>query len=75
MKNGKFLAGVMAGMGAGALLGILFAPGKGSATRKKLFGQAGGPATEAGDIHEVMKRNKQKLQQQAEERDLHGSVN
>lgn len=36
MKNGKLLAGVLAGLGTGALLGILFAPGKGSSTRRKI---------------------------------------
>jgi gas vesicle protein len=36
MSSGKVLAGVLAGAALGATLGILFAPGKGSSTRKKI---------------------------------------
>ena len=36
MKSGKILLGVLAGVAIGATLGILFAPDKGSSTRKKI---------------------------------------
>lgn len=37
MSKGKVLLGVMAGAAFGAVLGILFAPDKGSSTRKKIL--------------------------------------
>lgn len=41
MNSKKVLAGAVAGVAAGVLLGILFAPKKGSVTRKKIY-QLGG---------------------------------
>jgi gas vesicle protein len=35
--SAKFLTGALAGIAAGALLGVLFAPAKGSVIRKKVF--------------------------------------
>lgn len=36
MSKGRFLMGLLAGAAAGALLGVLFAPDKGTETRKKI---------------------------------------
>jgi gas vesicle protein len=40
MKSGKVILGVLAGLAAGAALGILFAPHKGEKTRKKISDSA-----------------------------------
>jgi gas vesicle protein len=51
MKTEKIITGFLIGLTAGAVLGILFAPGKGADTRKKI-------ATEGKDlknkIHDLM---------------------
>lgn len=39
MSTGKVLLGVLAGVATGALLGILFAPAKGSRTRRRILRQ------------------------------------
>jgi gas vesicle protein len=41
MSAGKIVLGVLAGVAIGSVLGILFAPDKGSATRKKIVEKGG----------------------------------
>ncbi len=48
MGYGKVLLGVLAGVAAGAALGILFAPDKGSVTRKKISEKSDDYAEELG---------------------------
>jgi gas vesicle protein len=50
MSNSKVLLGFVAGAAVGALAGILFAPDKGSNTRKKI-------ATKTGDITDSVKNS------------------
>lgn len=49
MESGKVVLGALAGLAAGAALGILFAPDKGSATRKKIVRQGNDYADGLGD--------------------------
>jgi gas vesicle protein len=44
MESGKTAAGVLLGIGVGALLGVLFAPAKGSKTRKRILDKGQGYA-------------------------------
>jgi len=41
MNSGKIVLGALAGLAAGAVLGILFAPDKGSKTRAKILSKGG----------------------------------
>jgi gas vesicle protein len=49
MSAGKFFLGVVIGMATGAALGVLFAPDKGTTTRKKLSKQGGALIETASD--------------------------
>ena len=46
MEAGKTALGIVLGIGVGALLGVLFAPDKGSKTRKKIRDKGQGFADE-----------------------------
>jgi len=49
MDSGKVLLGVLAGLAAGAVIGILFAPDKGSVTRQKVYDKGDEYAEELKD--------------------------
>src|SRR5207253_10542144 len=57
MKSGKVLLGVLAGVASGALLGILFAPEKGSKTRKKILSKGQDYADELKEKFDVLVDN------------------
>ncbi len=57
-NSGKILAAVAAGIAAGAVLGILFAPDKGSETRKKITDHG---KKISDDIKDRLNKGKEKL--------------
>ncbi len=63
-SSGKILAAVAAGIAAGAILGILFAPDKGSETRKKISERGKRFSDDAKDI---VQKGKEKLNDLKEE--------
>ena len=58
MSTKKIITGVLLGAAAGAILGVLFAPDKGSKTRKKIADKGAGLAEDikakASDLSEQM---------------------
>ncbi|MBK5285127.1 MAG: YtxH domain-containing protein [Bacteroidia bacterium] len=68
MSTGKVLFGVMAGLAIGVTLGILYAPDKGSETRKKISKKGGEFADEwGGGINEFVDSSKERLATAKEE--------
>jgi gas vesicle protein len=57
-NSGKILAAAAAGIAAGAVLGILFAPDKGTETRKKITNQG---KKIADGVKEKLNKGKEKL--------------
>lgn len=57
-KNSKLLLALAAGVAAGAVLGVLFAPDKGSETRKKI---KDGGTKMADDVKEKFNKGMEKL--------------
>jgi gas vesicle protein len=62
--SGKILAAVAAGIAAGAVLGILFAPDKGSETRRKINEQG---KKLADDLKDKLHKGKEKFDDLKEE--------
>ena len=68
MKSGKILLGALAGLAAGAVLGILFAPEKGSKTRKKIARKSSDYVEDLGEkFNEMVNTMSQKIDTLKEE--------
>lgn len=63
-SSGKILAAVAAGIAAGAILGILFAPDKGSETRRKISEKG---KRFSDDAKDMLQKGKEKLNDLKEE--------
>ena len=68
MNSGKILLGVLAGVAIGATLGVLFAPKKGSSTRKRIARKSNDYVNELEDkFNEVIEGVSRKYQNVKEE--------
>lgn len=63
-RAAKIITAFAAGAAAGALLGVLFAPGKGSETREKIKDKA---KKLSGDFEEKLSKAEQKIRELKEE--------
>jgi gas vesicle protein len=54
MKTDKIVLGVIGGIAAGALLGVLFAPEKGKETRRKILSKSNDFAEELKDKYDTL---------------------
>jgi gas vesicle protein len=71
MSTGKVITGILAGAAAGAILGVLFAPDKGSETRAKIA-QKSSELTDAikegyGKVAEAVTNNYEAMKENAKE--------
>lgn len=66
MSSSKVLVGFLAGAAVGALAGILFAPDKGSDTRKKIAGKADSLKSSFSDFIDDLKKTYLKAKDDAE---------
>ncbi|UTA66893.1 YtxH domain-containing protein [Emticicia sp. 21SJ11W-3] len=70
MNSGKLLAGMLAGFAVGALIGVLFAPEKGSDSRKKILRKgeelAGDLKDKLDDFVEAFNKNYQHIAQKTD---------
>lgn len=68
MSTGKILVGVLAGLAAGTLLGVLFAPDKGSETRKKISNKSSDAIDELKDKFDAEKEEAGNLLQKGKKK-------
>ncbi len=62
-SNAKFLAGLLAGIGVGTVLGVLIAPDKGSQTYRKIEGAVKDAAHDLADLsNDVVKTAKERAE-------------
>ena len=59
-NNTKFLAGILAGVGIGTMIGLLIAPDKGTNTYKKLEGAVKEAVNDLTDVSNDILKNAQK---------------
>lgn len=71
MKKGKVVIGTLAGLAAGAIAGILFAPKKGSLTRKQIIDKSDAYVDElkskVNDLQSTISEKFKRTKKQAEE--------
>ena len=62
-SNAKFLAGILAGVGIGTVLGLLIAPDKGTNTYRKIEGAMKDAASDLADLsNDVLKNVREKAE-------------
>ena len=68
MISGKVVLGALAGVAAGAMVGVLFAPDKGSETRRKIAKKTGDYAHSVKDgFSSLINGTKEKVEKMADE--------